>query len=103
MNNTLTVANEVINDTIDRILKIKFNKFSKEITCDNFQSILIFLPDMRSIMFIKKKLLSLFKEFIERQLLKIFELNSTLEVNLFNNSHLINYKLLSFLESSQLK
>jgi hypothetical protein len=52
----------------------------KNIEDDNFISILIFLPDLRSILDIKNKLTSKFREYIERGMLRMFELNSTLDV-----------------------
>lgn len=77
---TLNVSIDVINNTVDNILKLKFNKIPKDLKYDNFISLLVFLPDLRTILFIKNKLKSNFKEYIERGILSIFELNSTLEV-----------------------
>ena len=45
---TLNVSIDVINNTVDNILKLKFNKIPKDLKYDNFISLLVFLPDLRT-------------------------------------------------------
>lgn len=84
MNNYLThtiiVSDEVIENSLNTILKIKVNNLNGEKDDNDFISILVFLPDLKSILYVKNKLSSKFSSYIERGILKIFELNSTLEV-----------------------
>lgn len=79
--NTLIVSEEVLENSLNSILKLKLDEnHIQSNEGDDFISILIFLPDLRSILDIKNKLSSKFSDYIERGMLKIFELNSTLDV-----------------------